>query len=103
MPVEVVNSVDQFREIINGGDTVVFDFWATWCGPCRTMSPIFEELSEKKSGVKFYKVDTDEQQEIIQEAGLRAMPTFIAWRKGEKIGDVVGANPGGLESLISSL
>ena len=54
----------------------VFDFWATWCGPCRVISPIFEQLSEKFTNIKFYKVDVDEAQDVAQEVGVRAVSAF---------------------------
>lgn len=93
---------DDFNQIINSGQAVAIDFWATWCGPCRVISPIFEQLSDHSefSSVKFYKVDVDEQPDISQEVGIRAMPTFLFFKDGIKIGEVVGANPGELRKLI---
>ncbi|KAG8733738.1 hypothetical protein FRC10_012154, partial [Ceratobasidium sp. 414] len=72
---------------INSGKPVVVDFWATWCGPCRLISPTFEKLSEVGEGVGFYKVDVDEAE----------MPTFMLFKDGSKVADMVGANPPALE------
>ncbi|KAJ3490442.1 hypothetical protein NLI96_g1427 [Meripilus lineatus] len=102
MPVEAITSFAQFKEVIASDVPVFIDFWATWCGPCRVISPIFERFAEAFPGAKFYKVDVDAQPDISQEVGVRAMPTFIAFKNGSKIGDLVGANPSGLESLIKT-
>ncbi|KZT01157.1 thioredoxin [Laetiporus sulphureus 93-53] len=104
MTVTVVNSLDQFHTIINSNRVSVVDFWAEWCGPCRFISPVFEKLSESEeyTAVDFYKVDVDAQEQISQEVGIRAMPTFIAFKNGQKLKDLVGANPGALEELIKA-
>ncbi|EKM61650.1 uncharacterized protein PHACADRAFT_248378 [Phanerochaete carnosa HHB-10118-sp] len=102
MSVTAVNSLAQFHELINGDKPVVFDFWATWCGPCKVISPIFEKLSEQFPHIDFYKVDVDQQPEISQEAGVRAMPTFYLFRNGQKVKELVGANPQSLQQLLAS-
>ncbi|KXN93122.1 Thioredoxin, partial [Leucoagaricus sp. SymC.cos] len=81
---------------------IVVDFWAEWCGPCRLISPTYESIAKKAgANVGFYKVDVDTQSEISEEVGIRAMPTFIVFRKGEKKHELVGASPPRLEvSLI---
>ncbi|KAJ2917161.1 hypothetical protein MD484_g3257, partial [Candolleomyces efflorescens] len=101
MPVTPINSLSEFKTIINSGKPVVIDFWATWCGPCRAISPVFEKISETASGVEFYKVDVDTQPEISQEVGIRAMPTFLFFKDGEKQDSLLGANPQGLQTLVA--
>ncbi|EIM92946.1 thioredoxin [Stereum hirsutum FP-91666 SS1] len=102
MTVNAIKSLDEFHAAINKSTVTVFDFWATWCGPCRVISPIFEKLSTLHPEIEFFKVDVDEQPEVSEEVGVRAMPTFIAFKDGQKLADVVGANPGALEALIKN-
>jgi len=100
MTVTPVTNLAQFREIINKDKVAIFDFWATWCGPCRVISPIFEEFSKQFPSIDFYKVDCDAAEDISTEVGIRAMPTFIVFRNGNRVGDSVGAVPSSLEALI---
>ncbi|KAF4573527.1 hypothetical protein EYR40_003384 [Pleurotus pulmonarius] len=103
MPVKVLSNFDEFQKIINSGEPVVIDFWATWCGPCRMISPILEQLSDSPdvSKVQFYKVDVDEAEEISQNQQIKAMPTFRLYKDGKVVKELVGANPGALQALVS--
>ncbi|KAF8243931.1 thioredoxin-domain-containing protein, partial [Wilcoxina mikolae CBS 423.85] len=76
-----------------GDKLVVIDFFATWCGPCKVISPQFEQMSKEFENVAFYKLDVDENQAVAAEYDVRAMPTFLFFKNGEKVEDVVGANP----------
>ncbi|EJC98765.1 thioredoxin [Fomitiporia mediterranea MF3/22] len=97
-----VETLQQFQEIINKDKYTVFDFWATWCGPCRMISPIFEKLAESAGDeIEFYKVDVDSAPDIAQEVGIKAMPTFILFKNGQKVDDLMGAHPGKLNELIA--
>ncbi|EFR03621.1 thioredoxin [Nannizzia gypsea CBS 118893] len=100
MGVPAIEGLAKFNEIINSGKVVAIDFWATWCGPCRTISPVFETLSTKHTDIEFYKVDVDAEADIAQEVGIRAMPTFIIFKDGMKQGELVGANPQHLEAML---
>lgn len=101
---QVISSYDQFKQVTGGDKVVVIDFWATWCGPCKMIGPIFEKISETPAGEKigFYKVDVDEQSQISSEVGIRAMPSFVFFKNGEKVETVVGADPSKLQVCIQS-
>jgi thioredoxin 1 len=105
MTVTPIENLDQFRQVLKDHKIVIIDAWATWCGPCRFISPIFEKLAEATGSddVFFAKVDVDAAEDVGQELGIRAMPTFIAFRDGEKVDSVTGADPGALERLVQSV
>lgn len=79
---------------------MVIDAFATWCGPCKVIAPKVVELSKKYTDARFYKFDVDELTDLAQELEVKAMPTFILLKDGEKVDTVVGANPRALESAI---
>ncbi len=79
------------QEVLNSEVPVLVDFFATWCGPCKMMSPIVEELAKEMGGkAKVYKVDTDEEQDLAIKYGIMSIPTFIVFKNGEVVNTAVG-------------
>lgn len=70
---------------------VVVDFYADWCGPCQMMAPVFEELSQEMEKVKFIKVNVDENSQLASQYGVFSIPTFLIFKNGQVIGQMVGA------------
>lgn len=83
---------DNFGEIVNSGKPVMIDFWATWCGPCRRVAPIIEQLAQEYEGQAVVgKVDVEEQDELAAHFGIRNIPTVLFLKNGEVVDKVVGA------------
>lgn len=72
---------------------VLIDFYAVWCGPCKMLSPIVDELSEEMPNVKFFKVDVDENEELVEMFNIEAMPTLIVLKDGKVVNKSVGFKP----------
>jgi thioredoxin 1 len=81
-------------EVLSSNEPVLVDVWAEWCGPCRSLTPVVEELSEEFKGkVKVTKIDIDANQEISVEYGIRNIPTLLFFKNGEVVDKVVGVQP----------
>ncbi len=79
-----------FEEIVKNNETVLLDFWATWCGPCQMQGPIIDALAEKRQDVVFGKVNVDEEIALAQQFGVMSIPTLIIFKKGEIVQKAVG-------------
>lgn len=88
---EDINQVDFDDKIKNG--IVLIDFYATWCGPCKMLTPELEELSKEMSQVKFFKVNIDKEQELIQRFNIVSVPTMLLFKEGEIVGKTSGYSP----------
>lgn len=90
MEVQVTN--ENFASLKNGNLPLVVDFWATWCGPCRMVSPIISELAEKYDGkIVVGKCDVEEADDLAAEFGIRNIPTILFFKNGEVVDKLVGA------------
>ena len=88
-----VNSGNFQAEVLDGGKTVLVDFWAPWCGPCRMQTPILEKLIQSGISAKITKVNTDENPDIAQKYGISSIPTLIIFKNGQEAERMVGVQP----------
>ena len=90
MPVMELTSQNFNQEIMNN-DLLLVDFWAEWCGPCKSMHPIFTRMAKKYKRVRFARVNVDNAQDIAMKYGVQSIPTFIMFKNGEIANTMVGA------------
>ncbi len=91
-----------FSETITGNDFVIVDFWAPWCGPCRSFAPVYEELSEQHPDIVFAKVNTEAEQELAGHFQIRSIPTLMLFREQVILYSEAGALPKqAMQQLIS--
>ena len=89
-PVIELTSENFNQEIVNN-DLLLVDFWAEWCGPCKSMHPIFTRMAKKYKHVRFARVNVDNAQDIAMKYGVKSIPTFIMFKNGEIVNTMVGA------------
>jgi thioredoxin 1 len=93
---------ENFEQVVTSNSTVIVDYWAPWCGPCRGFAPVFEQVAEAHPDVVFAKVNTDEEQEIAAHFQIRSIPTLMVFRDQIIVFSQPGAMPkGSFEQVVA--
>ena len=101
MPIEINDSTFE-QEVLNSQEPVVVDFWAPWCGPCRKLGPVLEEISSEFAGkVKFVKINTDENLKTAQDYSISGLPSLLVFKNGKALERLVGLMP--KSTIISNI
>ena len=93
MAVVTITKENFEQEVLQSAKPVLLDFWASWCGPCRMLSPLVDEVAEERTDVKVGKVNVDEQPELAGEFGVMSIPTLLLFENGKLVRQAVGARP----------
>ena len=88
-----INKNNFQNEVLNSEMPVLLDFWASWCGPCRMVSPIVDEIAAERGDIKVGKVNVDEQPELAGQFGVMSIPTLVVMKRGKVVNQMVGARP----------
>lgn len=88
-----VNKNNFNQEVLNSDKPVLMDFWAPWCGPCRMVAPLVEEIAKERSDIKVVKINVDEQPELAAQFGVMSIPTLVVMKNGKLANKTVGAKP----------
>lgn len=90
------------KDVLNSGETILVDFWAEWCGPCRALAPKLEEIATEFNGkMKVFKVDIDQNQQTPARFGVRGIPTLVVFKNGQAVDQIVGNHP--KDSIVTML
>ena len=93
MSVTNINKNNFRNEVLNSEKPVLLDFWASWCGPCRMVSPIVDEIAAERGDIKVGKVNVDELPELAAQFGVMSIPTLVVIKGGKVVNQMVGARP----------
>ena len=93
MSVIKINKGNFQNEVINSESTVLLDFYADWCGPCRMVSPIVDEIAEERVDIKVGKINVDEESELAERFGIFSIPALVVIKDGKIVNQSVGARP----------
>ncbi len=93
MSVIDVKTADFETEVLKSDKTVLVDFWAVWCGPCRMLSPVVNQVAEENPNIKVCKVNVDEEQKLAVKYGVMSIPTLLVFKGGELVNQSIGVIP----------
>lgn len=93
MSVVTITKENFNSEVLQSDKPVLLDFWATWCGPCRMLSPIVDQVADERPDVKVGKVNVDEQPDLAAQFGVMSIPTLLVFKDGKVANEMVGARP----------
>ncbi|MCI9119717.1 MAG: thioredoxin [Flavonifractor sp.] len=88
-----INKTNFTEEVIRSDRPVLLDFWAPWCGPCRMVGPILDEIAQERTDIKVGKVNVDEQPELAGQFGVMSIPTMVVMKGGKVVNQALGARP----------
>lgn len=88
-----INKMNFDQEVVASDKPVLLDFWAPWCGPCRMVLPVIEEIAKERSDIKVCKINVDEEPELAREFGVMSIPTLVVMKDGRIVSKSMGAKP----------
>lgn len=93
MAVVTITKENFEQEVLQSAKPVLLDFWASWCGPCRMVAPVLDEIAQERSDIKVCKVNVDEQPELAKQFGIMSIPTLMVFKDGKLVNQAMGARP----------
>ncbi|HPT79487.1 MAG TPA: thioredoxin [Candidatus Atribacteria bacterium] len=103
--VVILNAENFESEVLNSAEPVLVDFWASWCGPCKMIAPIIDQLAEEYAGrIKVAKLNVDESRSVAEQYRIMSIPTLLVFKDGEVVNQAIGARPkGDLEKMLENV
>lgn len=93
MSVTAVNQTNFQNEVLRADKPVLLDFWAPWCGPCRMVGPVVDEIANERTDIKVGKINVDEQPELASQFNIMSIPTLVVMKRGKIVNQIIGARP----------